>query len=114
MMRARDHRCVFVGQRADHLHHASGRDGAGRYLDPLLVVPLTRRQHVVEHTSWSVLGIADGSVIAPDLLRLRRTGHLLVRLGVHHEGRTVQLPPLFVVELGRLLNRLAEERELGQ
>ncbi len=51
MRRAADYLCVFVGRRADHLHHPSGRDADGKYLDRDLVIPLARVQHDLEHVA---------------------------------------------------------------
>ncbi len=74
MMRTSDFRCVFLGRPADHLHHLTGRDPDGHYLDPPLWTPLVRRIHVVEHQGWRAAGIADGAVGDPNVLRLRRVG----------------------------------------
>jgi hypothetical protein len=107
-MRARDWPCPFSGRRADNGHHLSGRDADGRYLDPLLLLPLIRRQHHLEHQCWG-WSFADGVVVDPNFLRLRRTGHLLVRLGEHHHGGVVVLPAETVRELGLMLHRVAND-----
>ncbi len=102
MKRAVDYRCPFCGQVADHLHHMTGRDAFGSYLDPGLRVPLTRRCHVVEHQTWRIGGMDDGVGGSPNSLRLLRSGLLLVRLGEHHEDGSVWLPASTVRELGRM------------
>jgi hypothetical protein len=107
-MRSTDHRrCVFLGRLADELHHVTGRDASGAYLDPALVVPLARRQHVVDHTGWRVAGVGEGVDLGPDFLRLARSGLHLVRLGEHHGESVVILPAPFVRELGLMLQRVA-------
>lgn len=112
-MRADDQQCVFLGRPADHLHHGTGRDADGDYLDPLLVVPLVARQHVVEHQGWNVAGIGDG-VAGSNFLRLRRIGYLLVRMGEHHGIGYVVLPASFVRQMGLMLHRVADEEWPGQ
>jgi hypothetical protein len=108
-MRADSYRCVFHSERpADHLHHVTGRDADGDYLDPLLVVPLAHRQHVVEHQAWNVAGIGDGAA-GSNVLRLRRVGHLLVRMGEHHGIGFVVLPASFVRQMGLMLHRVADD-----
>jgi hypothetical protein len=106
---ATDHRCVFIGRAADEWHHGSGKGADGLYLDPAFVVPLTRRQHVVEHVGWRELGIGEGVNLSPGILRLRRTAFLLVRLGEHHGTGVVTLPAPSVRALGRLINEVANE-----
>jgi hypothetical protein len=103
MRRARDWCCPFDEDPAEHLHHWTGRDSAGRYLDPDLVGPLTAKNHRAEHQVWSALGIADGTGHNPDYLRLRRSGVQLVRLGEHHEGGVVQVPADTLKHFGRML-----------
>jgi hypothetical protein len=108
-MRASDYGCVFFGRTADELHHPTGRDADGLYLDPRFVVPLARRQHVVEHVAWSVAGVREGEDLKPNFLRLTRSGLLLVRLADHHGNGLVTLPALFVRELGLMHHRIADE-----
>jgi hypothetical protein len=109
MRRATDYRCVFLGRLADEMHHVTGRDADGVYLDPALVVPLVRRQHVVEHTGWRVVEVDEGADRCPNFLRLTRTGLHLVRLGQHHGEGAVLLPAPFIRELGMMLQRVATD-----
>lgn len=90
----------FTGQPAEEFHHVSGRGPDGHYLDPDLVVPLTRRQHVIEHQLWRAAGIdkVKGSV---RVVRLQRIANLVCRIG-QGEG-TITLPATFFLSLGRLL-----------
>ncbi len=111
MRRAADYRCVFLGRPADHFHHTSGTDVDGVYLDPDLYLPVVRRLHVSGHQVWNLAGCGDGTDAAPNVLRLRRSGLDLVRLGEFHTGGDVELPALFVVELGRMLQRVAADLE---
>ena len=111
MIPARDWRCPFTGRRADEWHHLSGRGIDGAYLDVGLVIPLCRPEHVIEHQTWRVAGVDDGSDANPGPLRLRRTGLLLVRLGERHGDGRVVLPALTVRELGLAWNRLADSFE---
>ena len=101
--------CAFTGRVADNGHHATGRGADGRYLDPYLVVPLARGMHVVEHQAWRRLGIDDPEMIAPAILRLRRSGHLWFRLGAHHGSGVVTLPATSVLAHGAMLNDVADE-----
>ena len=109
-MRARDHHCVFLGRTADHLHHVTGRDIDGVYLDPHLVVPLARVQHVLEHQCWAPL-FADRVAGNANVLRLRRTGHLLIRLGQHEGNRRVTLPAETILQLGLMLQLIVDDLE---
>jgi len=104
---ARDFECAFTGQPADELHHPTGRNAAGRYLDPDFVLPTVRRQHNLEHQSWGP-SYKETVVDDPDVLRLRRTGHLLIRLGEHRTGASVELPAAFAVALGLMLHQIAD------
>lgn len=90
----------FTGAAASDWHHVSGRGPDGHYFDPDLVVPLTRRQHVVEHQLWRAGGIdkAKGSI---RVIRHRRIATLLCRLG-RKEGN-VTLPASFFLALGKFL-----------
>jgi hypothetical protein len=107
-------RDVFTSRAAEELHHSTGRDADGRYLDPALVVPLTRRQHVVEHVGWRALGIGEGAGLDPDVLRLRRAAFHLVRLADHHGAGVVALPASFVRELGLMLGQVASRADTGR
>ena len=111
MRRASDHLCVFCGRGADHLHHPSGRDADGNYLDPDLVVPLTRVHHDLEHVALNGTLFGDASPHSPDVLRLRRTAHLLLRLVDHIGTETIPLPMSFVGELALMLHRIARDLE---
>ncbi|HXA30957.1 MAG TPA: hypothetical protein VNV87_01765 [Acidimicrobiales bacterium] len=84
---------------------------AGNYLDSRLIVPVVRRQHVVEHQGWNVAGIGDGTSSDPNALRLRRNAHLLIRLTDHHEDGSVPLPVLYFRELAFMLIRVADDME---
>ena len=106
MKPAREQRCVFTGRPADEWHHVTGRDSLGRYLDPHLVIPLSRRQHVLEHQGWGP-DVADGVAGHPNVLRLGRMGRLLVRLGEFHVDGEVVLPAETVRQIGLTLNRIA-------
>ena len=113
MKPAREQRCVFTGRLADELHHGSGQDPLGRYLDPHLVIPLSRRQHVLEHQGWGT-EIADGVASHLNVLRLGRMGRLLVRLGEFHVDGEVVLPAETVRQIGLTLNRIAlDQKEVG-
>jgi hypothetical protein len=114
MMRATDFACLFLGRPADHLHHPTGRDADGRYLDPNLVAPLSRSMHVGEHQGWRALGIGEGSRAAANVLRARRLAHLLVRMGEHHGIGVVVLPASMVREMGKVLHRIADDSGGGQ
>ena len=46
---AAERQCAFCGERAQHLHHLTGRDPDRRYLDPLLVAALCRKHHTLVH-----------------------------------------------------------------
>jgi hypothetical protein len=111
MKSARDYLCVFTGRPADELHHASGKDALGVYLDECLLFPVVLRQHVVEHQGWPVAGVAEGLDADPNMLRLRRVGLLLVRLGEHHKSGLVRLPAESVSELGLMLHRVTDDLE---
>jgi len=106
---ASDNRCVFTGRIADARHHVTGRGADGLYLDPALVVPLARRQHVVEHSGWRVVGIGEGVDVRTDVLRLRRAAFHLVRLGEHHGAGVAMMPATFLRELGLMLHRIAAD-----
>jgi hypothetical protein len=110
--RAGDFHCAFLGRRADHLHHVTGTDADGVYLDPLLVVPISAPQHDIEHVGWRALGIGEGAALPPDTLRLLRISHLFIRLG-DVDTPTGVLPTIFLRELGRTLQRVAGEREVN-
>ena len=101
--------CIFTGRPADHFHHATGRGLDGRYLNADLVVPLVRRMHVVEHAALRRSGLDEATQLSPTVLRLRRAGHLLVRLGEHHGEGSVTLPAPSVRALGEMLNEVADE-----
>jgi hypothetical protein len=93
-------------------HHPTGRDANGDYLDPGLTVGLSRRQHVVEHQGWRVAGFGEGSKAADNVLRLRRLGHLLVRMGEHHGIGVVVLPASLVRTIGRVMQRIANDLDM--
>lgn len=69
-------------------HHATGTTpaatGRRRYLDPALVVPLCRRDHVAVHAAWERLGLACRpdplNAFEVNALRLYRLGSTLGRL----------------------------------
>lgn len=103
------HVCAFSGRAAEHGHHATGRGADGRYLDPDLVIPLTRRMHVVEHVALRRSGLDDPTTMSSALLRLRRAGHLFVRLGEHHGEGSVIIPARFVGSVGHMLVGVADE-----
>lgn len=44
--------CAFCGGPADRLHHPTGRDHEGRYLDPMLVFPADHDCHEFVHDDW--------------------------------------------------------------
>jgi hypothetical protein len=105
--RAREWNCPFTGQPADALHHETGRDADGEYLDPELVLPLVRDQHVLEHQIWRMTGIGENLRADSNWLRCCRMGQQLVRLGKFHGDGTVTLPAAFVLQLGLFLLRMA-------
>jgi hypothetical protein len=41
-------------------HHPTGKDGRGRYLDPVFVAGLCSDHHPLVHDDWHTHGIADG------------------------------------------------------
>jgi hypothetical protein len=108
--RASDYRCPFTNRPAEHLHHATGKDCEGIYLDTGLVLPLIGVQHRREHQSWgpSFKDVIEGD---PSVLRLRRMASLGVRLGEFHAGGYVSLPGFYVVQLGLTLHRIASDLE---
>ncbi len=108
---AAEYLCVFLRRPAEQLHHSSGRDADGRYLDPHLVVPLALVQHSCEHAGWNLAGFGDGTCADPSVLRLRRNGHLLIRCADHHRGGFVTVPAFFLEELGLMLHRIADDLE---
>lgn len=111
MRRAADFLCVFLGRRADHLHHPSGRDRHGNYLDPDLVIPLVREQHDLEHVALNLTLFGDDSDLPDDVLRLRRNAHFLLRLVDHHGTETIAVPARYLGELALMLHRVARNRE---
>ena len=98
-----------MGEPADQLHHLTGCDADGEYLDDELVVPLVLDQHVIEHQIWDRTAVGEDVRADPTWLRLRRVAQFLVRLGEFHGEGTVILPSPFVRQLGFLLLRLAAE-----
>lgn len=44
--------CEICGEPADHLHHPTGRDHLGRYLDRQLVLPVDHDHHEFLHDDW--------------------------------------------------------------
>ena len=44
--------CEFCGGPADHLHHPTGRDHLGRYLDIMLVLRADYDCHAFVHDDW--------------------------------------------------------------
>lgn len=98
----------FTGRVADHDHHPTGRGPDGNYFDPLLVVPLSHKQHMTEHVVWRAFDLEDDQLPALKL-RLLRAGNLLVRLGEYHDGGVVYLPARTVLGYGRLLQSIASE-----
>jgi hypothetical protein len=112
-MRAKDWRCLFTGRRAEELHHVTGRGPDGEYLDPDLLVPLTVRQHAVEHQTWTTYLIGEDACRSLPILRLLRAGLLLIRLSETAADEIV-LPAWFVLELGRFIQRMAREKESGE
>jgi hypothetical protein len=111
-VKASDWRCPFSGGQANQGHHLSGRDNAGVYLDPPLVLPLSRREHNLEHQCWGRTSFAESSTAHSNYLRLRRTGHVLVRLGNHHGDGVLWLPAETVRQLGLMLHRVADSWEV--
>lgn len=111
MSKASDFLCVFVGRCADHLHHPTGRDAEGNYLDRDLLIPLARGQHDLEHVALNGTLFGDRSDLPPNVLRLRRTAHILLRLVDHHCTETVSLPVSFIGELALMLHRIARDLE---
>lgn len=109
MSNARDFECPFSGELADEFHHPTGRDADRRYLDPALVIALSRRQHNREHQSWND-AYKETVRADADVLRLRRVGNLFVRLGQHWAGGVVELRAEFVESIGLLLHRIADHR----
>jgi hypothetical protein len=105
---ARNLRCVFTGLPGDSLHHLSGTGEDGKHFDRHLVMPLLLQQHSLEHQQWRILGIGDASGCDPAVLRLRRIGCFLARLGEHHGPNTIVLPGDSVLHLGRSLWSIAD------
>lgn len=104
-------RCPFTGRVADHRHHPTGRDASGRQCDPGFTFPIYRGVHVTEHVGWRLAGLdrVRGSLPA---LRLRRTSHLLRRLGMHvGPNGIVILTGETVAGLGTFLDTVAREIE---
>lgn len=110
-MRATHFSCPFTGRPAEQLHHTSGRDADGHYLDPDLVLPLSLVQHNCEHTGWNVAGFGDGARADPNVLRLRRNAHPLLRLADLHRDGLVIVPAFYVEQLAWMLLRIADALE---
>lgn len=90
----------------------TGRGPDGAYLDPDLLLPLVRRQHVLEHQSWGA-DFADGVAGEANVLRLRRSGNCWLRLG-DCGGDGVTLPAETVRQHGLMLQRIADDLEGGR
>ena len=113
MTRAREWRDPFTGGPADELHHVTGRIG-GRYADPDFVVPLSRAEHAREHAAWRAAGIGEESDLPPEVLRLRRSSHLFVRLARCHPGGEIALPDFVLVHYGLFTARVSDEIEASR
>ena len=61
----------------------------------------------------SIVGsvVSDGVDGDPDVLRLRRIAHHLIRLGEHKESDVIPLPAFVVRQLGVILHRIADRLE---
>ncbi len=93
MFRARDWYCPFEVCPADHLHHLTGRDASGLYLDEGLVIPLSSSQHIAEHQVWNFLGIGGRRPRHRILWSRSRPRHWRRCLGQQHQGRGVAPNP---------------------
>lgn len=100
---------MFTDLRPVQMHHVTGRFANGAYLDTDLKIPLSHRQHVLEHQGWRAIGIGDVEPGNPFVLRLRRTGHLLIRLGDHHGCGVIALPAPTARQLGLMFHRIADK-----
>jgi hypothetical protein len=101
--------CVFHGRTPVEMHHVTGRSPDGTYFDTALIVPMSPRQHVIEHQGWRAIGIGEDASLDPRVLRLRRAGHILVRLSEHHGEEVVALPAQSVRQLGLMLHQIADD-----
>lgn len=105
--------CAACLRAAEHRHHLEGRDEAGAYSSPGLVLHVCRRCHNRLHTMRQhagVEGYAD-----PLALRVGRIGHDLVLLGAGDRDE-VTLPAATAALLGQRLGAAAlelEERRRG-
>jgi hypothetical protein len=58
--------------------------------------------------------MGESADLAPVVVRLRRIGHLLVRIAQHRVGGVIELPDFTVRELGLLLLRVSDEIEASR
>jgi len=81
---------MFCGRPFDELHHGTGRDHEGQYLDRMLVMPSDHDCHVFAHDDWrhEKLDELDGPHTAVEYvaIRLRRIAMNLGRID-QHSGR---------------------------
>jgi hypothetical protein len=102
-------RCCWCEIRsATERDHLTGRDDAGRYLDPLLVVPSCRACNVCGFRCWKVSGLDVIGDARPALVQVRRLGVGFARLG--DAGRpTIELPASTCTQVGVTLCAVADQ-----
>jgi hypothetical protein len=85
-------RCAFCGRPPDRLHHPTGRNHEGRYLDPLLVLPAEHDCHEFVHDDWRHERLdklqKSRTSVEYIAIRLRRLAMNLGRIDQHLEGGT--------------------------
>lgn len=85
--------CVICGRPARELHHPTGRDAEGRYLDACWTVPLCLACHRQDLPLWRDFGL--DALTDPVVARLGRDAFFLGRLVLSGAG----LDPELVVGL---------------
>jgi hypothetical protein len=84
--------CEFCGGSCDQLHHPTGRDHEGRYLDPMLVLRSDHSCHVFVHDDWRHEEIDElkqpRSIVEYIEIRLRRLAMNLGRIDQRSGGGT--------------------------
>ena len=84
--------CEFCGGPFDRLHHPTGRDHLGRYLDPMLVLPTDHDCHVFVHDDWRHENLdklkIPRTLVEYIVIRLRRLSMNLGRMDQQLGGGT--------------------------
>jgi len=76
--------CGFGPDPVERRHHPTGRDFAGKYLDPKLIIESCHSHHELCHDDWKTLGLQEldqeASILEENELRMRRLASNLARL----------------------------------